>query len=548
MNLFRFLKSESPETWYVIVAMSLLSGIANGFLLAVINSAADVVGAEKSLRFATPYLFILFGISMAIFVLAKRHSMILSTQVVENMVMRMRVRICDKLRKSELMTVERLDRPEVFTKITQDTNVISQSAFVIIEASEDLIMLLCCLIYLAWISMAAFLVTIIGAGLANYAYFYHLRSVHQELKAVAEKETELFGFLSYILYGFKELRLSMRKSNSLFGSLTGAAEATRDLKTRVGFMFVTVMMFSQVFVYLLLAMVVFVLPQYIPTYSGIIIKTTSTILFIVGPFNMVVNASPSLSRADVALDNLYTLERTLDESLRTIPVVADQALPLFADFREIALKDVTFTYTDVRGEPLFSVGPIDLRVRRGEMVFIVGGNGSGKSTLLKLITGLYFPSSGRLTVDGRRLDASNIQGYREMFTTIFTDFYLFERLIGLEDVPEERVNALIGEMELADKVQFVDGRFSTLNLSTGQRKRLALIAALLEDKDIYVLDEWAADQDQHFRQRFYEVILQDLKARGKTILAVTHDDRYWGAADRLIKLELGKIVSDEILH
>ena len=528
--------------------MAALSGIANSLLLAIINSGADVAGAEKSLQFATPYLLILFAVGMAIFVLGRRYSMYLATQVVENMIKELRVRVCDKLRKSELVTVEHLDKSEVYTRISQDTNTVSQSVFVIVSGCQEVIMLVCCLIYLAWLSLTAFVITLGSAGFANYVYIYYIKSVHDEMKESGDKETELFGLLSFLLYGFKELRLNERKSDSLFRSFEAVSEATKESKIKVNTTFALMMMFSEVFLYTLLATVVFVLPQYIPTYSNVIMKTTSTILFIVGPFNLVVSAAPTLSRADLALDHLYLLERTLDVALRAAPVAEGRPRPSFAGFREIALKEVIFSYTDERGAPVFTVGPINLRVRRGDMIFIVGGNGSGKSTVLKLLTGLYFPASGRVTVDGRTVDAASIQGYRELFSAIFTDFYLVDRLLGLEDVPEVRVNALIRDMELEDKVQFVDGRFSTLNLSTGQRKRLALISALLEDKEIYVFDEWAADQDVHLRHYFYEVILRDLKARGKTILAVTHDDRYWGVADRLIKLEMGKIVSDEILH
>jgi putative ATP-binding cassette transporter len=180
-------------------------------------------------------------------------------------------------------------------------------------------------------------------------------------------------------------------------------------------------------------------------------------------------------------------------------------------------------------------------IPRGELLFIVGGNGSGKSTFMKLLTGLYQSEAGLVMVDGRLIQKENIFYYRDLFSVIFSDFHLFDRLYGSEEVDAEKVKELIQGMKLEEKVQFKDGRFSTLNLSTGQRKRLALIASLVEDKEIYIFDEWAAEQDHHFRAYFYEVILPDLKKAGKTIIAVTHDDRYWGKADRVIKFEYGKL-------
>jgi putative ATP-binding cassette transporter len=410
-------------------------------------------------------------------------------------------------------------------------------------------MLVCCLAYLAWLSRVAFLITVGSIAFGIYVFIYYARTVQGELRTAAHLEAGLLGSLSHILFGFKELRFNTVKSDRLFRRLTETAVATRDTKTRIGLMFVFQMMFSQVFFYLLLAVVVFVMPNYEPTYgTTVIVKITSTILFIIGPINFVVSSLPTISRIDVALDNLYELERTLDRPGTRTAEAAAPDRRTFADFRRIEMDRVMFSYVDDEGEPLFTVGPLGLRVNRGKVIFFVGGNGSGKSTIIKLLTGLYSPDAGRITVDGRKPEPANLQDYRELFSTIFTDFHLFDRLYGLEAVPVERVEGLIREMELEDKVTYDDGRFSTLNLSTGQRKRLALIVALLEDREIYVFDEWAADQDQHFRKHFYEDILMDLKARGKTVIAVTHDEQYWRVADHLVKLELGQIVSDETLH
>jgi putative ATP-binding cassette transporter len=174
-------------------------------------------------------------------------------------------------------------------------------------------------------------------------------------------------------------------------------------------------------------------------------------------------------------------------------------------------------------------------------VFIIGGNGSGKSTLLKLLTGLYRPSGGCLLVDGVPVLWRDIQRYRELVSIIFSDFHLFQRLYGLPDVDEKSVNSLLDTMQLLGKTSFDRGCFSTLELSTGQRKRLALIVALLEDRPIIVFDEWAADQDPEFRRYFYEVLLKDLKKRGKTVIAVTHDDHYFQHCDKLVKMDLGAI-------
>ena len=175
-------------------------------------------------------------------------------------------------------------------------------------------------------------------------------------------------------------------------------------------------------------------------------------------------------------------------------------------------------------------------------MFIVGGNGSGKSTLLKLITGLYYPLTGNIYLNNKPLEADDYVDYRELYSTIFTDFHLFDRLYGIEDIDSQRVDQFLETMGLEKKTTFKNNGFSNTELSTGQKKRLAYIASVLEDKQIYIFDEWAADQDPEFRQYFYEVLLKDLKAKGKTVIAVSHDDRYFYAADRVIKIEYGKII------
>jgi putative ATP-binding cassette transporter len=90
-------------------------------------------------------------------------------------------------------------------------------------------------------------------------------------------------------------------------------------------------------------------------------------------------------------------------------------------------------------------------------------------------------------------------------------------------------------------VNFINVKFSTTKLSTGQRKRLALFAALAEKRPILILDEWAADQDPGFRLFFYNEILPYIKNENITIIAITHDETYFNLADRRLHLESGTI-------
>jgi putative ATP-binding cassette transporter len=204
---------------------------------------------------------------------------------------------------------------------------------------------------------------------------------------------------------------------------------------------------------------------------------------------------------------------------------------------------VTFAYPFDSEGRRFVLGPLDLELRRGELVFVIGGNGSGKSTLMKVLTGLYGQEQGTIRLDGVAVTERNREWYRRHFSAVFTDFYLFDSLLGMDESDlDKRATRGLEELELDDKVQVSDGVFSTTALSQGQRKRLALLTAFLEDRPIYVLDEWAADQDPHYREIFYRHLLPDLKARGKAIVVISHDDRYYHLGDRIVKLEDGKLV------
>jgi putative ATP-binding cassette transporter len=260
------------------------------------------------------------------------------------------------------------------------------------------------------------------------------------------------------------------------------------------------------------------------------------------PIQMILNTIPQLTRANVALDNVKKLGLVLTRRLAQHNCGVNL---LSANWQNIEFKSVRHCYLRENDTREFVLGPIDLRFRAGEIVFITGGNGSGKTTFLKLLTSLYLPEHGHVSLDGIPITEDNKESYRQLFSTVFSDFYLFERLVGAigKDL-DAQARHYLTELKLSHKVEIANGKLSRLELSQGQRKRLALLTAYVEDRSIVIFDEWAADQDPQFRALFYLHILPELKARGKTIFAVTHDDRYYHVADRLVKLDEGRIVSD----
>jgi putative ATP-binding cassette transporter len=207
-------------------------------------------------------------------------------------------------------------------------------------------------------------------------------------------------------------------------------------------------------------------------------------------------------------------------------------------------NDVVFSYGEEKGvEMPFSLGPISLDLHPGELVFVIGGNGSGKTTFVKVLSGLYQPSQGHVTLDGKMITDANREWYREHFSVVFSDFHLFNKLLGQSNSQTESLaHQYLRLLHMDQKVMVRERAFSTLDLSQGQRKRLALVTAYLEDRPIYVFDEWAADQDPQYKEIFYKTLLPDLRERGKLVIVITHDDRYFHLGNQVIKLEDGKVV------
>jgi len=537
-TLIKFFKRESESPWRNILILTTLSGLANGLLLAVINASA---GTTTHLFLNLRYM-VIYILGFALFYTTKKQSMTQSTIVVEQVMRAVRVRMTDKIRSTSLLELESIDREMIYNRLTQETTTISQTAPVLINACQAAVMLVFAGIYILYLSEVALVVTAFSIICGMIMYLAHHKQVSGELREADRREREFLAMLNHFLEGFKEIKLNRRKSDDLFSHFQIIADESERLKIRTGTLFVTDFMFSQVAFYLLLACLIFLMPRFIDTSMATIIKLTASILFIIGPLEIFISSIPFFTKANVAAMNLQVLEGRLDEAMDT---AGDAAFQLPPSFEMIRFEDLMFSYRDDEGRQLFSVGPINEVVSRGEVLFIVGGNGSGKSTFLKLLTGLYAHHSGRILIDDVILDRDSLGSYRELFSTVFGDFHLFDRLYGMTDIDPERVSSLLKEMDLDKKTSFSEGSFTNINLSTGQRKRLALIAALLEDKPIYAFDEVAADQDPMFRKYFYETFLQKLKNQGKTIIVVTHDDRYFHVADRVIRMDYGKATRED---
>jgi putative ATP-binding cassette transporter len=543
-SVLGLLGDEDPRVRRRIVLGAAVCGLANAGLLAVINAASASKGGEApGMR-----MFLLFLLLMAIYYVAYRYTFHRTTEVFQSALHKAKLRVADKLRLAHYGELEKMGASEIFDRISESLTVISDSATTLVTCLQSAVLVAFVALYMASISMVAFGLTfaLIAAGLS--VYLFNSRQVRANLREAADTRLRFFDGITDLLRGAKEVKFSRQRSDDLFGDIEGIAGRLRESTERAHRMLDDNALFAQTNFFMLLGAVVFVAPQFQLIQSQSTASLVAGIIFLMGPLSSVILGIPVVTRANLAAEAIGELESRLDAAgpeeagLRQEDPWGEQPGALEA-------RGLVYRYHPSGPEAgesaaeSFQIGPLDLAIAPGEVVFIVGGNGSGKSTLLKVLTGLYPPAAGQVLLGGIELTAQNAQAFRERFAVIFGDFHLFRRLYGLRAADERRARDLLQRMHLARKTALQDGRFSTLDLSTGQRKRLAMVVALLEERPIYAFDEWAADQDPDFRRWFYTELVPELKARGRTVVVVTHDDQYFRCADRVVAMEYGQIRS-----
>lgn len=540
-NLARVILREIPENLRLVTWMNVLSAVTTATLLWLVQAATVATQAEgqPGLRLVLMYVvtITLFGISHNVTLITASHD-------AERLIHGFRLRLFDAVRRSDLVTVEKIGRAALNGVLVQDTQALGSILPLLVIGVQQAVMLLFLAFYLTWLSPVASIMAFGFAGLAVAVRYARMHGFRKQLQENATAEAAVFDGLTDLLRGFKEVRMSRGRADALVDAIGRAsARACRvniATKTQWGRNFSLI----EVMFYTLIGLMVFAVPLLTTDFHTVVVPATTAALFIVGPVSTVSFVTPMLTQAEMALANIEGMEARLREAAsrsgQGLPA-SDTDGPGFADPGRIALSGAGFAYRDDSGNPLFSVGPLEAEFRAGEISFITGGNGSGKSTMLRLLTGLMPLDQGALLVDGRPVPADRMQEWRDNISAIFSDYHLSRRLYGVGDVTDEQVAPLLDRLEMRDKVSIIDGCFSTTSLSTGQRKRLALVVAWLEDKKVIVLDEWAADQDPHFRKIFYEELLPELRARGKIVICVTHDDRWFHLADRAYHMNEGRL-------
>ncbi len=535
-TLLDFIKRESKKSHKNILGVAAVSGIANALVLGIINSASKVAQHEEV---SFQYL-VLFMLSLTLFIITERYILKNGAIIMEGIVDSIRKRLADKIRKADLLSLENIGPAQIYNRLTNETTAISQSAGLIVATMQSVVMLIFVVFYMAYLSITAFVLIVILLIAGIGVYLRNEKILKKELRQTNQTEIKFFDTLTSILEGIKEIKFNKNRSDEIYSSADYISTRLKNLKISSSIKYAQNYIFSQSFFFVSIAVIVFILPRLELSDTDVITQSTAAILFMIGPVSNIAAVIPVMNQVSQSINHIYELEDQINKIQDTHLTDSDDTK--FHNFNNISIKNLEFTFPNGNGSSKFSIGPIDLDIKKGEKIFVVGGNGSGKTTFIKNMTKLYQPDSGEILIDGEALKEEDICSYRELFSGIFAEFHLFRKLYGLSKIDKERVNELLTLMEIEHKTKYMDGAFTNLDLSTGQRKRLALVVTMLEDKPICIFDEWAADQDPIFRQFFYETLLDKLISQGKTVIAVSHDDRYFGFADKVIKMEYGKII------
>ncbi len=538
MNLIYFLVRSSWGMVTIAIFTGFLSGGSSAGLIALIghavSSSALSSPATIGLGFAGLALVALITSIVARIVLIR---------LSQDAVFQLQMRLSRQILSSELNHLEQLGTSRLLATLTEDIQAISNAVFVIPFLCINLAIVMGCLLYITWLSWKVFLMLLGLSVVALGSCRVLLKRGRQWLILAREEQDLLFKNFRTITDGVKELKLHyQRRQDFLSEELQTNAAKFRRYNIRGLSLFATTDSWGKLIFFFAVGSLLFVLPNLIAIDSQTLSSYILTFTYMIGPMEGISNKLPLLSKANVALHKIEALGLSLASHAETTTVPPQ----LKSSWRRLELKGVTHTYQSEQKDINFTLGPIDLTLHPGELVFLIGGNGSGKSTLAKLITGLYLPEAGEIWLDEQPINQQNREWYRQHFSVVFSDFYLFERLLGLDNADlDTQAQDYLKQLQLDRQVNVERGQLSTTALSQGQRKRLTLLTAYLEDRPIYLFDEWAADQDPIFKEIFYTQFLPKLRDRGKTVLAISHDDHYFQLADRIIKLDYGKVVYDK---
>ncbi|MGJ7469280.1 multidrug ABC transporter permease/ATP-binding protein [Kosakonia cowanii] len=510
-----------------VLALSLASAAMGIGLIAFINQRL-IESVDLSVAVLPEFLGLLL-LLMAVTL----GSQLALTTLGHHFVYRLRSEFIKRLLDTPIERIEQLGSASLLAGLTSDVRNITIAFVRLPELVQGIILTVGSCLYLAMLSGKMLLITVIWMALTIWGGFMLVSRVYKHMATLRETEDKLYTDFQTVLEGRKELTLNRERAEHVFEKMyLPDAREYRHHIIRADTFHLSAVNWSNIMMLGAIGLVFWMANGLGWANTNVAATYSLTLLFLRTPLLSAVGALPTLLTAQVAFRKLkqFALAPYRPEFPRP------QAFP---GWQTLELRNVTFKYQDND----FAIGPINMTLKRGELVFLIGGNGSGKSTLAMLLTGLYQPLSGEILLDGKPMAQDKPEDYRKLFSAVFTDVWLFDELLGPEGQQADPalVAKWLEQLKMSHKLELENGKILNLKLSKGQKKRVALLLALAEERDILLLDEWAADQDPHFRRDFYQVLLPLMQQMGKTIFAISHDDHYFIHADRLLEMRNGHL-------
>ena len=522
----------------VSVALGMAGGLAITLLLATINNALhSAAGMTQGVILTFAALCVLALVSSII-------SDIGTNYVGQRIIAALRKDLGEKVLSAPIGQIEGYRSHRLIPVLTHDVDTISDFSFAFTPLAIATTVTLGCLGYLAYLSVPMFLMMVVAIIIGTSVQLVAGGKGIKGFDEARDHEDELQRYYNAIASGAKELRIHRpRRFRMNTQRIQKTADRISDIQVRSVNIYILAKSFGSMLFFVVIGLALAMQAYYPNPDPAVITGFVLVLLYMKGPLEHVVGYLPIVGKAKIAFARISELSERF--SSPEPHLLMDDSEASQTVVHSLELREVRYSPPPVEGSEAFHLGPINLNIKQGDIVFIVGENGCGKTTLIKLLLGLYQPQSGEIRLNGEVVTDRARDDYRQLFTTVFADYFLFDDLVqGNAGKSLDVATQYLNRLEIAHKVSVKDGAFTTTDLSTGQRKRLALVNAWLEERPVLVFDEWAADQDPAFRRIFYTELLPDLKRLGKTIIVISHDDRYFDIADQLVRMKAGRILTE----
>lgn len=528
--LINFFEKKDDRSILILSLLSVASGFGNALVIFTINIS---INSRNDMKFR---LLIYFVLGIILYVYGQKIVREKLIVITNSIVYAKRMEIVKYLLNAPYNKFEKIESGRIQSTLNNDTETMSRFVNILIGGITSAVTLVCCFIYLGFINIYALVLAVLIILTISSIYYLVGRYANKIGEEARNLQSVFFKFINDLIGGFKELSLNRNRKYEFQVDMEKSCDQYRTKRGKSSLAFANMFVIGELLFTLAIGAIALIFPLVLKNLESTNVASyVFILLYMTGPVHGILDTIPNIIEVRISLKRINSL---IDE----ISVLDNSDLSSgndgMKDNFKLQLHGIEYEYEKEEGKG-FKVGPISYEFMSGEITFITGGNGSGKSTLAKLLTGLYEPTKGYITLNEKKIKQKSLS---ENYTTIFSNFYLFDKLYGIEwKRKEEEIQKYLEVLQLDKKVKIEDGKFSTTRLSTGQKKRLALLISYLEDKPVYLFDEWAADQDSEFRMFFYKRILPELKERGKCVIAITHDEHYFNLADKLIKMDIGKL-------